>query len=51
MAVKITYSEPIDYIPKSIRKELKIGEYAPQENNTPAKSTKTPAKSGTKKSK
>ena len=25
---KTTYSEPAEYFPKSIRKELKIGEYA-----------------------
>ena len=25
---KVAYSEPAEYIPKSIRKELKIGEYA-----------------------
>lgn len=28
MSKKIGYSEPADYIPKSVRKELKIGEYA-----------------------
>lgn len=27
---KIHYSEPADYFPKSVRKELKIGEYAPK---------------------
>lgn len=25
---RVAYSEPAEYIPKSIRKELKIGEYA-----------------------
>lgn len=30
MAKKVTYSEPIDYIPKSIRKELGLGEYSPK---------------------
>lgn len=30
MAKKITYSEPVDYIPKSIRKELGLGEYSPE---------------------
>lgn len=30
MAKKISYSEPADYFPKSVRKELKIGEYAPK---------------------
>lgn len=34
MAKKIKYSEPKDYIPKSIRKELKIGEYAPKKSST-----------------
>ena len=28
MAKKIVYAEPVDYIPKSIRKELGLGEYA-----------------------
>lgn len=28
MGKKIGYSEPADYFPKSVRKELKIGEYA-----------------------
>lgn len=27
---KIHYSEPAEYFPKSVRKELKIGEYAPK---------------------
>lgn len=27
-AKKVTYSEPAEYFPKSIRKELKIGEFA-----------------------
>lgn len=38
MAKKIHYSEPTDYFPKSVRKELKIGEYAPKEKTaTPKK--------------
>ena len=40
MAKKIGYSEPANYIPKSIRKELKLGEYA----------TKTATKKTVKKS-
>ena len=43
MAKKIHYSEPADYFPKSVRKELKLGEYAPKEKKPAAK------KSGTKK--
>ena len=37
---KITYSEPSNYFPKSVRKELKIGEYAEGQK----KSTDTPKK-------
>lgn len=38
MAKRINYTEPADYFPKSVRKELKIGEYAPTEKKaTPAK--------------
>ena len=35
MAKKITYSEPVDYIPKSVRKELGLGEFnkAPSNNS------------------
>lgn len=29
---KVVYSEPTDYFPKSVRKELKIGEYAETKN-------------------
>ena len=47
MAKKITYAEPVDYIPKSVRKELKIGEYAPKAE-TGTKSTKSPAKKKSK---
>ena len=31
MAKKVDYSEPKDYIPKSIRKELGLGEFAKDE--------------------
>lgn len=35
MATKrISYSEPAEYIPKSVRKELKIGEYAGKKATT-----------------
>ena len=34
MAKRIHYSEPVDYFPKSVRKELKIGEYAPKAKTT-----------------
>lgn len=47
MTKKIHYSEPADYFPKSVRKELKIGEYAQTEKKaTSAKKTtaKKPAK-------
>lgn len=30
MAGKIVYREPDDYIPKSIRKELGLGEFSPE---------------------
>ena len=36
----IGYSEPSDYFPKSVRKELKIGEYAETKKKaTPKKKT------------
>ena len=34
MAKKIVYTEPVDYIPKHIRKELGIGEYAEKKPDT-----------------
>ena len=37
---KIKYVEPTEYIPKHIRKELKLGEYAEPKADT----KKTPAK-------
>ena len=39
---KTTYSEPAEYFPKSIRKELKIGEFA--EKKTETKKTETKKK-------
>lgn len=47
---KIRYSEPVDFIPKSVRKELGLGEFAPataQRNTSKSDSNK----SGGKKSK
>lgn len=50
MAKRVTYSEPVDFIPKSVRKELGLGEFAP--DNTSGNSNKSAAKkSGAKKSK
>lgn len=46
---KILYAEPGDYIPKEIRKELKLGEYS--ESAKKAKKTATPAKKKVKRSK
>lgn len=34
MAKKITYTEPVDYIPKNIRKEFGLGEYAEKKPDT-----------------
>ena len=49
MAKRINYSEPVDYFPKSVRKELKIGEYADSgKKSAPAKKA-TPAKKTVKK--
>lgn len=39
MSKKIGYSEPMDYIPKSVRKELKIGEYDETKKVTTKKKT------------
>lgn len=39
MSKKIGYSEPMDYIPKSVRKELKIGEYDETKKKTATKKT------------
>lgn len=52
MAIKITYAEPADYIPESIRRKHKLGEFAPEpKESTEKSSAKAPAKSATKKSK
>ena len=44
MAKRIHYSEPADYFPKSVRKELKIGEYAPKKSETANAKKATPNK-------
>lgn len=41
---KIHYSEPAEYFPKSVRKELKIGEYAPKAKPAAAPKKATPKK-------
>ena len=47
MAKKIVYAEPVDYIPKSIRKELGLGEYAEKKTDTKkATAKKAVAKKG-----
>lgn len=40
MAKKITYSEPTNYFPESLRKKYKIGEYAETKTTKPQKSNK-----------
>ena len=48
MAKKITYSEPADFIPKSVRKQLGLGEFAPEPATKSANDSKkasTPKKS------
>ena len=34
MARKFEYKEPSDYFPESVRKKLKLGEYAEEANET-----------------
>ena len=41
---RVAYSEPAEYIPKSIRKELKIGEYAEKKTDTKKTDTKKKVK-------
>lgn len=48
MAKKIHYSEPTDYFPKSVRKELKIGEFA-ESAKKPTATKKTVKKTPKKK--
>lgn len=42
MKKKITYSEPAEFFPKSLRKELGLGEYAKKTDTK--KTASTPAK-------
>lgn len=46
MSKNVRYSEPGEYIPKAVRKELKIGEFAPKKAaaTTPKKTVKKTAK-------
>ena len=44
MAKKVTYSEPADFIPKSVRKELGLGEYSPAAKSSSTKSSSKGAK-------
>ena len=37
---KVIYSEPDDYIPKSVRKEMKLGEYADDQEQEKEKANK-----------
>lgn len=41
---KIAYSEPAGYFPKSVRKELGLGEYAEKEKKTTKKVVKKKTK-------
>ena len=53
MAKKITYAEPVDYIPETVRKKLGLGEYNAEANTGASEksNTKAPAKSTPKKNK
>ena len=41
---KVKYIEPEDYIPKELRKEFGLGEYAEKKTVTKADTKKTPVK-------
>lgn len=45
---KISYSEPLDYFPKSVREKHKLGEYAEtdKKKETKKKTVKAPKKKG-----
>ncbi len=49
MAKKITYAEPVDFIPKEVRKKLELGEFSPaatpKSNSGKSKGKATPKKS------
>lgn len=49
MAKNVRYSEPGEYIPKAVRKELKIGEFAPKKKEAAATPKKTVKKTAKKK--
>lgn len=51
MAVKVTYSEPVDYIPKEVRKKLGLGEFNTDTATPDSKASKPAPKSSGKKSK
>lgn len=40
MAKRVSYTEPSDYFPKSVRKKAKIGEFAETKKKTTKKATK-----------
>ena len=44
MAKKISYSEPAEFFPKSLRKELGLGEYAKKETKAKPKRAAKPKK-------
>lgn len=41
---KVKYIEPADYFPESVRKQLKLGEYAEKKTDVKADTKKTPVK-------
>ena len=48
---KVKYIEPEGYIPKHLRKEFGLGEYAETKTETKTETKKTPAKKATTKKK
>ncbi len=49
MTKRISYTEPADYFPVSVRKKAKIGEFAEMEKETTKETTKkAPEKKATK---
>lgn len=44
MARRISYTEPADYFPASVRKKAKIGEFAETQKKTAKKTTKKATK-------
>ena len=45
MAKRFNYSEPAEYIPKSIRKQFQVGEFAPKKKEAATATKKTVKKS------